>query len=194
MPQFKLQPSLLRACAPAMSTEETRFYLKGVHVFERNGELIYEATNGHFLIRITSSLEQDDDVNGLNIIIPDFFVKELAKPSFLKGFGVIGEEWIDAVVEAQTLSIEMPDGIASNKLVDGTFPNIDAVMPSHKKGINASPDMGLNLEYLAKIGKSAKIFDSYVSNIAINDNSGPIYFEKIAERGKWEAVLMPARA
>lgn len=194
MKTLKLQPTLLRACAPAMSTEETRYYMKGVHVAVKDGKTIYEATNGHFLIRCTSLLEQEPDADGLDIIIPDFFVKELSKPAFLKGFGVIGELFVDAVVEAQTISVEMPEGIASNKLIDGTFPNVELVMPKHTKGINATPDFALNLEYLSKISKSAKAFESYVSHIAINDNTSPVYFEKHGDLGRWEAALMPTRA
>lgn len=194
MKSLKLMPQMLKVCAPAMSTEQTRYYLMGVHVFEKNGDIVYEATNGHFLIRCTSMLEQDDDLKGLDIIIPDFFVKEISKPSFLKGFGVIGELYLDATIEAQTISVEMPGGVASNKLVDGTFPSIDAVMPSHQKGVKACADFALNLEYLSKIGKSAKAFDGFTAHLAINDNSGPIYFEKIGELGKWQAALMPVRA
>lgn len=192
--QFKIEPALLRSCAPAMSNEETRYYLNGVHIFEKDGRLVYEATNGHMLVRITSFLEQENDLTGLNIIIPDFFVKELGKPSFLRGFGVIGLEWVDAVVEAQTISIEMPEGIASNKLIDGTFPESDKVFPAHRKGVNATPDLALNLEYVGKIAKSAKAFDNFCAQIAINDNTGPIYLSQKSERGEWEALLMPMRA
>ena len=193
MKSFRLQPSLLRSCAPAMSTEETRYYLKGVHVFEKSGSLIYEATNGHMLIRVTASLEQEEDVAGLNVIIPDFFVKEIVKTSFLKGFGVIGLEYVDAVIDGQTIILEMPEGTASNKLVDGTFPDCDNVMPKHTKGLNAIEDISFNLEYMARLAKSAKCFGDYTAHMAIQDASGVSYFEKTGERGLWQAALMPVR-
>lgn len=194
MKNVKLQPSLLKSCAPAMSTEETRYYLKGVHVFERDGNIIYEATNGYFLIRCTATLEQDEDLSGLDIIIPDFFVKEISKPSFLRGFGCIGIEYVDAVIDGQTISIEMPDGVASNKLIDGTFPNLDQVFPEKKIGVNALDVLGFNLNYLGKLSVSAKAFDgTFTSQVSASANDSPFYFKKIGERGVWEAVLMPVR-
>lgn len=193
MQTFRLQPSLLRSCAPAMSTEETRYYLKGVHVFEKNGSLIYEATNGHILIRITASLEQENDCSGINIIIPDFFVKEIVKPSFLKGFGIIGMEYVDAVIDGQTIILELPEGTASNKLVDGTFHDCESVMPKHRKGLNATEDISFNLEYMAHLAKSAKCFEGYNAHLAIQDACAPTYFEKHGDRGHWQGVIMPVR-
>lgn len=194
MKSFRLQPALLRSCAPAMSTEETRYYLKGVHVYEKDGDLVYEATNGHIVVRIESNLEQEGDCIGLNVIIPDFFVKEIAKPSFLKGFGVIGQEYVDAVIDGQTIILELPDGTASNKLVDGTFPDVESVMPTHRKGLEAVDDIVFNLEYFSRLSKSAKAFDSFSAHMAICSNDGPSYFEKIGERGHWQAAIMPMRA
>lgn len=192
--QFKLQPSMLKSCAPAMSTEETRYYLMGVHVFERNGQMIYEATNGHILVRCTATLEQENDFSGLNIIIPDFLVKELSKPSFLKGFGCIGGEYVDAVLDGCMLNIEMPNGIASNKIIDGTYPDTDNVFPQKKSGVNEMADLGFNTEYLSRIAKSAKAFNgSFICKVSATDASSPVYFTQNGDRGEWEALLMPCR-
>jgi DNA polymerase III sliding clamp (beta) subunit (PCNA family) len=194
MQTFKIQPALLKSCQPMMSNDKTRYYLNGVHLFEKgDGTLVYEATNGHAACRISSNLEQNDDISGVNIIIPAHFVKELSKPSFLKGFGVIGDEYIEATLDGKTITIEMPEGTASSKLIDGTFPDIDRVIPSHKIGINELPNLALNLETLAKIASSAKAFESASAYIAINDNTTPVYFRKDGDRGTWEGLLMQTR-
>ena len=194
---FKLEPHLLRACAPAMSTDETRYYLNGVHVFESDGKMIYEATNGHILIRVESVNEQEDEnIEGIDIIIPDFFVKEISKPKFLKGFGCIGLEWVDAVIDCQTINIEMPNGVVSNKLIDGTFPETDKVIPKKGSCRDLTFDsIGLNLGYLSKIDKSIKAMGMTVAETVFgNDNKSAVRFDAYSpEKGRWTALQMPAR-
>lgn len=190
---FNIEPHLLRVCAPAMSNEESRYYLKGVHIFERDGKVIYEATNGHFLIRVTSDMEQGEECKGLDIILSDFMVNTLDASKFLKGFGAIGVDYVPAIVEAQTIHVEMPDGIATNKLVEGTFPQTDHIIPRHRRGVKDCPILALNMEYFSKIAKSAKDFHSNNVEIAISENIGPVYFYQRGDQATWEAVLMPVR-
>lgn len=192
---FKIEPHFLKACAPAMSTEQTRYYLMGVHIFERDGKIIYEATNGHLLIRCTSNRKQDSDLKGLNMIVPDFLVKEVSKKAFLSGFGCIGQEFVDSVVDGQSILLEMPDGTVSRKLIDGTYPQADLVFPSKRTGVSEMPDLGFNLSYMADIQKSLKSFTgTLTANFSIAENSAPLYMtNKTSEYGVWEAVLMPVR-
>ena len=192
--EFHLEPKLLRSCMHAMSKEKTRPYLMGVHVAEKGGSLVYEATDGHALVRITSELPQDNDLTGIDIIIPDFFVLELAKPSFLKGFGVVGIEFVPAVLHGKTVSVEMPNGLATQKLVEGDFPTTDAIFPKRREGTNALDSLGVNLSYVSAISKSAKAFSSYAVAIAVTAQDAPLYFRALGGPGKWEALLMPLRA
>lgn len=192
--EFHIEPRMLRACIPAMSKEKSREYLCCVHITERAGRLVYEATNGHFLVRAQSALEQETDCKGLNVMVPDFFAKELAKPAFLKGYGVIGEEYLVAVIEGQTISLEMPKGIASNRLVEGEYPDISAIMPRHRRGTVANDILGLDMGMMSAISASATAFHSFQTEIAIGEGvRAPIYFRQDWEGAVWEAVLMPVR-
>lgn len=195
MISFELEPKLLRACAPAMSREKSRPQLNGVHIFERNGSLVYEATNGIFLVRIKSNHEQIEDIAGLNIIIPDFFVKELGKTSFLKGFGCIGLEWVHAFVEGQSIKIEMPEGVATKKLIEGKFPDTAPLFPTKRSCKDLDFDaIGANFEYAGAIAKSLRQFSgSSSTEIRLSDKNGPIHMSLRNEIGDWEALLMPTQ-
>ena len=193
---FNIEPDLLRACQPVMSKEEARYYLKGVHIVERNGSIYYEATNGHVLVQVKSHLPQDgNEFAGLDIIVPDTMVRELSKKKFVTDFGAIGDMFVPAVVEGPRISIEFPDGIFSRKLVDGTYPEIDRAIPS--KASMRGHDfefIGFNLQYLSDLAKSLKAFKgTYSAEFAITDMSGPAMMKTHGERGDWIGVIMPLR-
>ena len=195
--QFNIDFKALAACAPAMSTEETRYYLIGVHVFERDGEIVYEATNGHYLIQVRSDVIQDEmNIQGLNIIIPAFLVKRLSDKSFRKGFAVDGDVLVPCVVDGTRINVEMIDGLINFKLVDGTYPDTSRVIP---KGISCKKldfdVIGFSTQYIGQISKSIKLFTgSANAEFAFSsaDNSAPTLITSVG-LSNWLAVLMPLR-
>lgn len=189
---FNLDLKALKSCAPAMSDEETRYYLCGVHIFERDGNVIYEATNGHIAIRVESELQNEDfDYHGIDMILPAFIVKHLVKPAFVKGFGLEGD-FIPCHVDGTRINIEMLDGLINFKLVDGQFPEIDAVIP--KKSHITFNKINVNGKYMDALSKSVSVFsgsrllalqftgDRYGSPILIENDNFP----------NWMGILMPA--
>lgn len=192
---FKIEPALLRACAPAMSTEETRYYLMGVNILSKDGKVTYQATNGHILIKIETALEQDEDLEDFNIIVPASMVKQLTNKSFLKALGDENPQWHTAVISGQSLQIECLDGLYQQKLIDGTFPETDKVIPQNAtfSGKDFS-ELGFNLSYMSFISKSLKAFSgNHTAAFAPTDNTGPATFKATCERGEYIAVLMPVR-
>ena len=59
---------LLSRTAFAMSTEETRYYLNGVHLVHKHDALVVEATNGHIVARAEADLP--DGAMDIDILIP----------------------------------------------------------------------------------------------------------------------------
>lgn len=199
---FFLEPKVLAACAPAMGKQEGKAYSKGVHIYVENDHLVYEATNGHFLIRVKSYLEHRTeheyyDLTDINIIVPDFFVKELAKPAFLKGFGCVGTEFVTAVLSGQTISVEMPDGIISNRLVEDSFPNLGLIIPSYKTCRDKDFDyINFNFGYMSEISKSLKALGRSAAGLAFTGgNTSPVHLmtdiETDTHSFSWEALVMP---
>ncbi len=117
--------SLIDKTRFAISTEETRFYLNGIfmHVPEDDPQaLIAVATDGHRLARVRLPLpEGAADTPG--VIIPRKTVNEIRK--------LLDEldEPVQISLSESKIRFEIPGAVLSSKLIDGTFPDYDRVIP-----------------------------------------------------------------
>lgn len=111
----------------AISTEETRYYLNGVyfHATEDNGAQVLRAvsTDGHRLARVQVALP--DGANGMpGVIVPRKTIQELVKLT----------EEADGEVQislSQTkIKFVCGSAVLVSKLIDGTFPDYDRVIPT----------------------------------------------------------------
>jgi len=111
----------------AISTEETRYYLNGIYVHAAKSEgvamLRAVATDGHRLARM--ELPLPEGASGMpGVIVPRKAVMELRK-------------LLDEVSEDVTISLSetkirfvLADTVLTSKLIDGTFPDYDRVIPT----------------------------------------------------------------
>jgi DNA polymerase III subunit beta len=111
----------------AISTEETRYYLNGIylHAAERDGVEVLRAvaTDGHRLASVETPLPAG--AAGMpGIIIPRKTVSELRK--------LIDETEDDVAISLSDAKIRFAfDGaVLTSKLIDGTFPDYERVIPS----------------------------------------------------------------
>lgn len=106
----------------AISTEETRYYLNGVflHAVE-DGDffLTAVATDGHRLARHRGLLPEGLDTATIfkGVILPRKLVSLLPKGKVLVG------------LSATKVQIASADGVLTSKLIDGTFPDYQRVIP-----------------------------------------------------------------
>ena len=110
----------------AVSTEETRYYLNGIffHAGEAGDEpfLRAVATDGHRLARVEEKLP--DGAEGMpGIIVPRKTVNELRK--LLDE--VSGN--VDVGLSDTRIQFHLDNVILTSKLIDGTFPDYDRVIP-----------------------------------------------------------------
>lgn len=107
--------ALLAPVAYAMSTEEVRFYLNGAFLHVLDGKLVAVATDGHRLSRHVGP-ETDQEFDG--VILPRKLVSMLPKG--------------DARVALSTSKVRITavDTVIVSKLVDGTFPDYQRVIPA----------------------------------------------------------------
>ncbi|PRD44190.1 DNA polymerase III subunit beta [Phyllobacterium phragmitis] len=128
---FRLEASALKRLIDrtqfAISTEETRYYLNGIylHAIENNGALKLRAvaTDGHRLAR--AELDAPAGCEGMpGIIIPRKTVAELQK--------LVDDPDVVVTVELSEAKIRFTIGsvILTSKLIDGTFPDYQRVIPS----------------------------------------------------------------
>ena len=120
--------SLLGRTAFAISKEETRFYLGGVHlhVLDDVGVdqriLTAVATDGHRLAKI-EMIAPEGAVGMPGIIVPAGAVEEILK--------IVGKSDVEVGIRLSDGAIEFTAGetILYSKLVDGTFPDYRRVIP-----------------------------------------------------------------
>jgi len=110
----------------AISTEETRYYLNGIylHAAESDGTKVLRAvaTDGHRLARVEEPLPEG--AGGMpGVIVPRKTISELRK--------LIDEITEDVEIALSDTRIQFKVGAVTltSKLVDGTFPEYDRVIP-----------------------------------------------------------------
>ncbi|WP_207540300.1 DNA polymerase III subunit beta [Sabulicella rubraurantiaca] len=127
---FRLEAARLRGLIDrtrfAISTEETRYYLNGIylHAAEVEGRKVLRAaaTDGHRLARVEEDLPEG--AGGMpGVIIPRKTVAELRK---------LAEETRDEVeirLSETKISFRIGPVVLTSKLIDGTFPDYERVIP-----------------------------------------------------------------
>jgi DNA polymerase III subunit beta len=111
----------------AISTEETRYYLNGIylHTAERDGVQVLRAvaTDGHRLASVEAPLPEGA-AGMAGVILPRKTVGEIAK--------LIAETADEITVELSETKIRFSfdDALVTSKLIDGTFPDYQRVIPS----------------------------------------------------------------
>lgn len=99
-----------------VSQEEARYYLQGVNWCIVDGKVVNIATDGHRLSKIVTDLEYDGE---LNIIVPRKATSESSKLE-----GAVKVEFNDGAIRFTS-----DDTILTSKLIDGTFPDWQRVIP-----------------------------------------------------------------
>tara|TARA_B100001123_G_scaffold365414_2_gene424387 strand:+ start:2212 stop:3333 length:1122 start_codon:yes stop_codon:yes gene_type:complete len=112
----------------AISTEETRYYLNGVyfHAADDDGASVLRSvsTDGHRLARIQVALPSGAE-NMPGVIVPRKTIAELVK--------LIQEENVSTIqihVSQTKIKFIVGQAVLLSKLIDGTFPDYERVIPS----------------------------------------------------------------
>jgi DNA polymerase-3 subunit beta len=168
--KFSISADNLRALIDrtkfAMSTEETRYYLNGIylHASESDGINVLRsvATDGHRLARFDMPLPEGAE-NIPGVIIPRKAVGELRK---------LIEDAADSIeisLSESKIRFAFDHIVLTSKLIDGTFPNYEQVIPSgNDKVIEVNPAL-----FSGAIDRVSTISDgkSRAVKIALNNNT-----------------------
>ena len=112
--------------APAISTEETRYYLNGICAHGEEGKLKLAATNGHC---ISAILCGDIDYDGPRIIIPRSNIVQIIKMM------VSYNGPVTVTVGNAKVSYAYGNVTLSTKTIDGDFPDYMRVIPTNNDKI-----------------------------------------------------------
>lgn len=126
----------------AISTEETRYYLNGIYIHSKNeGEtkmLRVVATDGHRLACVESPLPKGAE-NMAGVIIPRKTITEIRK--LLDDSNV---EEVEVSLSENKIRFSMEDIALTSKLIDGTYPDYERVIPTDN-----DKELELNVKELA---------------------------------------------
>ena len=110
----------------AISTEETRYYLNGIHLHAMNGEgaplLRAVATDGHRLALAENTLPGGAEAMPA-VIVPRKTVHELRR--LLEDV----EDEVRVSVSESKIQFDLSSAILTSKLIDGSFPDYERVIP-----------------------------------------------------------------
>ena len=178
----------LKAALICTSTDETRYYLKGVAVQLDGDKLFIVATDGHRLIAMQPEFTiERDDTDATNradfgsVIIPADIVKNLK---------------LNKHVDDCTLTIDAGKGEIEHcgqsvkfGFIDATFPQWRQIIPQKISGDIAQFDA----KYIGELPKIKAAFGEKDSRIAIEHNGGSPAFVALNLPMPYIMLLMPYR-
>ncbi len=108
----------------AISTEETRYYLNGIHLHRTDEHLAFVATDGHRLALI--KLLPPEGSEGMpGVIVPRATVAVLRHLVSTEGI-------VSVSLSERKVRFELPDGVViTSKLIEGTYPDYQRVIPAN---------------------------------------------------------------
>lgn len=112
----------------AISTEETRYYLNGIYLHNFEGKLRAVATDGHRLA--LSDTPAPEGAAGMpGIIVPRKTVAELQK------LLTDADQTVGIELSGVKIRISLGEVVLTSKLIDGTFPDYQRVIPQRNDKI-----------------------------------------------------------
>lgn len=175
---------------PFVSTEETRYYLNGIHIVPQPVGARFEATNGHILgVQYEEEIACHEDII-LTLPKPALVASAIGK---LGGLYTVYKAATGYVLGMKRLadnrdgapSIFENDMLVPGCRIDGTFPDCDRVIP--RDGLLPHPGV-FNYKNLGIA--AAAIGASYVKPLGQNAESPALVS---SSDGKFVAVIMPMR-
>ena len=115
---------LLNKTAFCMASQDVRYYLNGLLVEYKEGNINAVATDGHRLALATTQLKETIEEDGKRQIIPRKAVLELAK-ILREDNGNINLSFGNSSLRIKDINLDF-----STKLIDGKFPDYEKVLPA----------------------------------------------------------------
>lgn len=183
--EYQIDLRAIKAASYAMSSEETRYYLKGVclEISAAHGVLAI-ATDGHRLIAM-----QAGPANGhiapdpLEIIIPADTVKRIK----------INKRYSDGILrrmDGGQWQIEHDGQIWAFQPIDGSFPAWRRVLPKHTA---PGEPAYFNADYVSDMHKAAAVFYKGCLAVVVPNGGNPAWVNFTHDTVPGFGVIMPRR-
>lgn len=114
-----LNLNVLNKMVNGVSKEATRYYLNGIHVYDKDGFRYYEATDGYVCFRAVTQIEGD-------ALPGDYLIKmQQAIKSKLTTCELVLADEETAVIKCDTKN--------AFDIIDATFPDIERIIPQNRE-------------------------------------------------------------
>jgi hypothetical protein len=179
--QASINIATLKAVNLASSTEEARYYLKGVYVEVTATTVTYTATNGHILLSRREDSSEPNTLTGA-WIIPSDFIKG-AKPGRGSDYATMttvpgAENTVRLAFDGTITGMAAP--------IDGSFPPYQRIIPATVDGKPGQYDGN----YTGTFAKFAKAIGRTYFHIHHNgESAAPVSFGHAGTFG----IIMPVR-
>jgi len=188
---YLIDPSYIKAALVCASTEETRYYLKGVFFQKRDNIMRMISTDGQRLFVAVQTLDPEHYVIGpdFNAILPLADLKKgltgvTSKVEFITcGFQL--NDAADRVTSATVNNVSMTP-------VDGSYPDVTRLLPNDRAAESKEPQQ-FNATYVGDMAKIAKALGLRGNNVHIQHCGGSPAIISFGGRDDVMALLMPIR-
>ena len=180
----------LAAVATAMSKEQARYYLCGIHVTSTSNTTVVaiEATDGHRFMRALldqSDGETDCDYSNIDAIVPADAVQQILKAAGRK------EPTIQLKIDGENFELIVPMGVAiRGKLIDGTYPETQCIWPTETSNKPAQ----YNAAYLADMSKAAKLLGEKSGYFHVHHNGDACATITFNDLESVAGIIMPIKS
>ena len=172
---INLNLNVLNKMVNGVSKEITRYYLNGIHIYDKDGFRYYEATDGHICFRAVTQIDGD-------ALPGDYIIKmQSAIKSKLKTCQLV-------LVDEETAVIKC-DVKQAFDIIDATFPDIEKIIPQNRE---------FAIQYTVfdpeLIKKLIKVYGNYQilgKRPIMSDCTCPATWEWEEDSVKYTAVIMP---
>ena len=183
--QYDIDLRAIKAASYAMSGEETRYYLCGVHLeISASYGVIAVATDGHHLIAMQAAPASTATAGETRaIIIPADTVKRIK----------INKRYSDGILrrmESGQWQIEHDGQINAFTPIDGSFPAWRRVLPKHTApGERAH----FNPAYVMDMHKAGEVYEKGAAAALITDGHNPAWCRWDSDSVPGFGIIMPIR-
>lgn len=188
--EYQIDLRAIKAASYAMSSEETRYYLKGVclEISAAHGVLAI-ATDGHRIIAMQAAPGNGGTVPGfdmpntLEIIIPADTVKRIK----------LNKRYSDGILrrmDGGQWQIEHDGQIWAFQPIDVSFPAWRRVLPKH---VTPGERAHFNPDYLADMKKAGEVYVKGADAAIITDGGNPAWCRWDSDEVPGFGVVMPKR-
>lgn len=162
--------NLIRQTSFAVSTQESKPILTGVHCALKHGELKLVATDSHRLSQRIVKVETDESLSFENVVIPG---KSLAE---LQRILIDDDKPIEVVITNNQILVKTERILFFSRLLDGTYPDTERIIPQKSQAEITLNTKSLlqaieRASVLAKDGKHNVQLTSAEQTIHISSNS-----------------------